>query len=104
MQSAKSKIKKAVKDYARLRPEDYKNVCEVIAEKRKLTKSKFGLLEGSEHMRALFEIPEDLHDMLVQALAVEELQWFKSGVVGDKNQGGRWFATTFPQFAIARDI
>lgn len=100
MKSAKTKLRAVVKAYQKISPQDYIDVISVIAAKRALPKKKFGLIEGSEMTRALFEIPEDLSSMIVGSLDIDELMWFKSGIKGNPNQGGRWFAKTFPEFCL----
>ena len=104
MKSAKDKIKTIVAQYIRIRRTDYINVTQVLAEKRKMTHDKFARLEGSQMSRGLFEIPEELHFMIVKGLDAEELHWFKSGISSNPNQGGGWFATAFPMFALAEVI
>jgi hypothetical protein len=104
MRSAKHKLKLLVASYRKNYPKDFKAVTEFIAEKRALSPSKFAELEGSTSSRALFECPETLYMDIISQLEPEELFWFKTGVPGDPNQGGRWFAKQFPFFALAREI
>lgn len=89
----KKKIKLCVVAYKRRYPDAYKIVTDAIQMKRGLNRDQYASIESSE-MRGLYEIPEDLHQAFVMALDAEEITWFKT------KDGGRWFARTFPQFAL----
>lgn len=89
----KKKIKFAVAAYKRRYPDAYRIVCNAINMKRSLNRDEYATIESSD-MRGLFEIPEDLHTAFVMALDEEEIVWFKT------TEGGRWFARTFPEFAL----
>lgn len=98
MDSAKSKIRKTVADYIQLTPLEYRAFQAQMKEVRKtLADEKFGTAKNTS-MRALYEMPETLHDMLTAALELPELEWFKT------LEGGRWFATTFPAFRVPESI
>lgn len=105
MQNAKAHITQIVNDYRRLFPEDYKTVCEGIALQRSLLlDDEFGVAQGTgSEMRALFEIPVDLSEMLIMQLSEEEMEWFKAGG-GDRKQGARWFAKEFKEFTLPKKI
>lgn len=60
-------------------------------------------LQGSPDTRALFEIPVDLHEMLVTNLSEEEMEWFKAGG-RDRKEGALWFAKTFKDFTLPNKI
>lgn len=105
MQQAKTHITKIVEDYKQLFPQDYETVVEGIRMQREmLLDQKFGtaLNTGSE-MRALFEIPADLSEMFIMQLTEEEMEWFKAGG-SDRKAGGRWFAKTFKEFTLPKEI
>jgi hypothetical protein len=95
----KNRIKKIVEDYKRLFPEEYAIVVRGIQMKKELTRDKYASIEGMFDGRALYEIPETLHNMLAHSLIQEDIVWLKSGG-HDRKEGGRWFAKTFPEFAL----
>jgi hypothetical protein len=65
-----------------------------------LSDEKFGQAKDSgNEMRALFEMPVSLHEIIVKNLSEDELDWFKAGGT-DRKEGGRWFAQNFPTFRI----
>lgn len=106
MQEAKFNIKKIVAEYKRVFPEEYRVVCEGVTLKRSLNATQFAEVEGTQagtEMRALYEISETLHTMLVRNLPIEQLTWLKVGD-GRDNKGGRWFAKTFPEFRLPKYI
>jgi len=91
--SAKSKIEQLVKAYTERYADEFLLFQEAIKAKRTLSKDEFFQLEGTE-MRPLFETPEKLYASFVLGLDEDELIWFKT------NEGGRWFASSFPAFAL----
>lgn len=105
MTSAKHKIKLAVRDYIKLFPEEwvaFKVQTESL--RRTLKDQKFAEAKGTgSEMRALFEMPETLHTILVNNLDDAEMDWFKSGGI-DHKEGGRWFAKSFPEFRIPSNV
>lgn len=105
METAKLKITKTVKDYIDLFPDEYRIFKEQVMKNRSaLADENFGVASGSGNdMRALFEMPVVLHDMITNALTGDELAWFKYGG-NDKREGGRWFATAFPAFRLPDKI
>lgn len=94
----KNRIKQIVSAYKRAYPEEYKGVCEMVAVKRTMTWDEFASLEGLKETRALFEISETLQTMFIQDLNEEETKQFTT------IQGSRWFAKTFPEFALPQKI
>lgn len=96
----KNRIKNLVGGYKALFPEEYETVVNFIAQNRKLQENEFASMRKDMTMleRALFELPETLSTMLIKELKPLELEYFKS------KDGGRWFAKTFPQFALAQKI
>lgn len=96
MQEAKFKLTKIVNDYIGLFPEEYENFKYSIEDTRhQLIDTKFGTAKGTgSEMRALFEMPVTLNDMIVNGLNEAEISWFKT------LEGGRWFANTFKVFMV----
>ncbi len=93
----KNQIRRLVRGYIKSHPEDYATVVKAITIKRNATHDEFAQLEGS-HMRALYEIPEQLMEALVLGLDDEGSMWMRT------TEGGRWFAKEFRQFSIASSI
>lgn len=98
MLTTKKHITLLVNLYIKSHPLDYESFVKGVAMMRALTQDEFATLYGSHDTRALFEMPEDLHNDLVMGLNEEEMVWFKSKI------GGRWFAKTFKDFALAESI
>lgn len=105
MQSAKDHIKQIVESYITLFPDDFKVFKDGVAHIRGTLKDeKWGIAEGTgSEMRALFEMPVDLSEMLIMQLTEEEMGWFKAGGANRK-EGARWFAQTFPAFRLANNV
>ena len=105
MQSAKTKITECVKEYIKLMPDEYAAFLTIVADKKSnLIDAKFGLAKDSANeMRALFEMPSTLHDMIIMKLDEEETEWFKAGGA-NKKAGARWFAENFPAFRLPDSI
>lgn len=105
MQSAKTHVSQIVQDYIRLFPNDYETVKRGIKMQREmLIDDEFGIAKGTgSDMRALFEIPVDLSEMLIMQLLPEEMEWFKAGG-NNRKEGARWFAKAFPEFALPRSV
>lgn len=103
MNTAKAKIRKCVEDYIRDNAEEW-TVFKAMMEQNRaaLADETFGEAQGTS-VRALFEMPVTLHESIVTSLDEEELSWFKAGG-SDRKQGGRWFAKTFPVFALPSKI
>lgn len=102
MQSAKDHIRQLVEDYIKLFPEDFELFKDGVKRVRATLKDeKWGTAEGTgSDMRALFEMPVDLSEMLIMKLTEEEMEWFKAGGV-DRKEGARWFVNSFPAFKLA---
>lgn len=105
MESAKQHITAIVNNYIRLYPEDFQTVKDGIAMQRgALLDDEFGSAKGTgSDMRALFEIPVDLSEMLIMGLLPEEMEWFKAGGL-DRKEGARWFARTFKAFTLPEHV
>jgi len=92
-------ISLAVRDYAKMFPDEYKKVLDTIKWQKQNLKTDLAEIEDTHGLqRALYTVPENLHQMIVEKLPNEELNQFK-----DKDSA-RWFTKTFPQFAITRTI
>ena len=102
MQVAKKHITEIVNNYIRLYPDDFQTVKEGIAMQRGLHLDEFARSKGSD-MRGLYEIPQELHEMLIMGLEPEEMNWLKAGGT-DRKEGGRWFARTFKAFALPHNV
>lgn len=96
----RKRISNLVAGYKELFPEEYEMTVKFIEDNRRLQANEFSALKNEHAIleRALYEIPEKLSTMIFQELSEEELNYFKS------KQGGRWFAKSFPQFALATKI
>lgn len=99
MITAKKHIKEIVKDYITMFPEEFAQFQEGMALQRNLLLDPtFAKAEGQgSDMRALFEMPVTLSEMLITKLSEEEMEWFKAGG-SNRKEGARWFAEEFPVF------
>lgn len=100
MDSYQIKVRKITKDYKTLYPLEYQAVVEAVKE---LRRTKFNELTGAtkgEHVitRHLIEFPEVLFNLIYNQLTADEFKLF------DTQTGQRWFAKTYPEFAIPRHI
>lgn len=104
MLTAQKHIRQVVETYIKLYPEEFEIVKEGIKMQRGLHLDEFASAKGTgSDMRALFEIPVTLSEMLITDLSEEEMEWFKAGG-RDRKEGGRWFAKTFTDFALPDSI
>lgn len=105
MGGAKHTIRQIVQGYKLLYPDEYEAVVKMVREKRGLlADEKFGTDKSGGSQRGLFEIPELIHQSIVDLLSDDQLLWFKTGTKLEPNAGGRWFAKTFPEFALPNQI
>lgn len=100
--TAQKKLKEIVKSYKQLWPDEYRAVCDIVKNKRKNNKDKFGSVRGGDAgkdhgmlERALFEISETLSVIIYKKLSSEEFAWHTS------KEGGRWFQKTFKEFSLS---
>lgn len=100
MQEIKNKITEIVIDYKRLFPGEYKDVVDLMKQKRNQTKDEFASIRGKHSLkshgaveRALYEIPETLDGIFSLRLTEKEKEYYRS------KQCARWFAGTFKEFA-----
>ena|SRR3990167_10134786 len=102
--TAQTKLKEIVKSYKQLFPAEYKGVCEIVKQKRKGAKDKFGNLNSGANKthgvmeRALFEISETLNVIISRQLDMGEYAYFHS------KEGSRWFQRTFKEFSTAESF
>lgn len=91
----KDKIVGCVKAYIKLFPEEYIKCIDQVNKHRWMAED---LAENSDNdfvqPKPLFEIPENLFTIIIQALDENEILEFKG------LKGGKWFAGHFPQFRI----
>lgn len=96
---SRMRVSTAVRDYIGMFPDEYRDVLRSIKIQRKNLKTDLAELEGTHGIqRALYTIPEKVHDMIVMKLDSDELARFK-----DKDTA-RWFVSEFPQFAVTRRV
>lgn len=102
---AKYVIRQIIAGYKIAFEEEYLAVTKAIRNRRSELNDEFasvGKEAASQGLqRGLFEIPERIHNTIIKMLTEDELVWFKSGTPLNKNEGGQWFAKTFPEFRIA---
>lgn len=105
MQSAKDHITQIVEEYIKLFPDDFATFKKAMVMQRNLLKDpKWGVAEGTgSGMRAIYEMPVDLSEMLILQLTEEEMEWFKAGG-SDRKEGARWFGKTFKAFALPQTV
>lgn len=103
--TVKPKLREIVKTYQELFPDEYRAVIEIVKQKRKNMKDKFGSVKGKDANttdgaleRAMFEISETLSTIIYRQLTPEELLWHNS------SRGSEWFQKTFREFSLAESI
>lgn len=80
-------------------PEDWKECQLEIDWQRQNLKDDMASIKGTHHIkRALFTLPEKLSIMLGKKLNNDEQLQFK------EKENARWFAKTFPMFAITKHV
>ncbi len=99
---AQKKIKEIVKSYKEVFPAEYKNVCDIVKQKRQNMKDQFGSLKGKGANkthgvmeRAMHEISQTLAVIIQRQLDRAEFAWFHS------REGTRWFTKTFKEFSLS---
>lgn len=103
MRSTKELIRKIVRQYIKLFPEEFETFKQGMEAVRAVTRNDFATLQGTSYSRALYEMPETLATMLLTGLNEEEMVWLKAGGMNGK-EGGLWFARTFKDFCIPEKI
>jgi hypothetical protein len=99
-QLTKQKIKNTVKGYKLLFSDEFNQFTQSMDYIRRIQANEFSSLKQDNGMvqRALFEIPENLYSSIIKTLDDNQLKYFKS------KECARWFAKTFPEFALAQKI
>lgn len=92
-----AKVRLVVNSYKKGFPDEYRAFVAQTKIARDAAMSEYAQMEGSPH-RQLHDIPETMFIQLVKVLSVDEMKWFST------KEANRWFAETFPQFALARVI
>lgn len=94
-------ISMAVKDYMKMFPEEYNSVLKAIKIQKNSLKTELAEIKGSHGItRALYTIPEKLHEMISTKLNNEEDELAKFKEL----DSARWFATKFPMFNITKKV
>ena len=107
MQSAKTKVETAVKEYRRLFPIEYQAFLDSTRKKTDNLDTRWAEVKGAEHqiVRALFDMPEVLYHSIVQLLTDDEADWlFSRNAYKNQPAGLSWFIRKFPQFKITEDF
>lgn len=96
----KAKIMLAVKTYIELCPKEYDACISQINRKRWMQEDNFSSIDGGNNIvqRALFEIPDNLFQIIVKGLEVDEIKQFKG------KKGSRWFAKQYPEFRVSKSL
>lgn len=93
----KKKIEFIVEDYIANNELEYHSIVYQIQMERELNKDKFASIATDKNVkRKIFEIPETLHNMIVNELDPDELALTKDGE--DGVDYAKWFANRFPEF------
>ena len=102
----KDKIKKMIKEYVKLFPDEYKLFIDSVRAKQQEKDTKFAEAKGSEVIdRHLFDMPESLFIALKKIMTDEEWEWlFANGQYAKDYRGIKWFMRTFKQFNISEDF
>lgn len=102
-QTLKSKVETITLGYMELFKDEYALVCTQLEGEREKNKDKFASVSHDRTVkRKLYEIPETLHNMILNQINKEELMLMKDGENG--KDFARWFATRFPEFASSTHI
>lgn len=97
MKEIQDKVEKITLNYIELYPDEYKQVCIQLEGEREKLNNKYASL-GKDRVvdRKIHEIPETLHNMIINKLTAAELSQIKAGEEGKKF--AYWFAKRFPEF------
>jgi len=96
----KVNIDECVKAYQDVLSWEYAEFLKAIRVKREALKDdKLGTMKNTDMIeRVLYEIPASLFDILTRRLDVQELKELRT------KQGARWFAKTYPQYRLVKQI
>lgn len=103
----KEKVKKAVREYIRMFPDEYSNFLNSHRVKQDKKATKFGEVQGSQDqlVRHLIDIPATLDTVFLLHLTKEEHDWlFGLGDFKGQHGGMSWFMKMFPQFNISEEF
>ena len=102
-QKLKSKVETITIGYMEIFKDEYNIVCAQIAGEREKNKDKFASVSHDKTIqRKLYEMPETLHNMILNQINKDELLLMKDGE--DGKDFAIWFSTRFPEFASATHI
>lgn len=106
MEETKDKIKKMIREYIKLFPDEYTQFLDSVKAKRISKGTKFAETKGMEMLdRHLFDMPESLFIALKKIMTDEEWEWlFANGKYAKDFHGIKWFMKTFEQFNISEDF
>lgn len=97
----KKKIEVIVEEYIENNEQEYLLAVEYISGEREKNKDKFASVSHDKNLkRKLYEIPETLHNMIVNELDPDDLVLTKDGE--DGIDFARWFVKKFPEFKTAQ--
>lgn len=96
----KDKIKSIVKMYIEVFSDEFELFKMSLRDKKNNLRDKqFATVKDMDSIqRALYEIPETLHNLLFNRLEEEELNELRT------KEGGLWFAKTFKDFRISEKV
>lgn len=93
--SIKLKIEGIVADYKSLFPDEYSLIVKYLKQKRDLRINKFAEIKKTDFIvRALFEIPETLSNMISSKMNKTEKEYWKT------KECAKWFINRFKEFRI----
>ena len=99
MQIAKDKLRNIVKSYCTIFADEFKLFKKQISNKKGGFTLGTGELRNTDMIkRPLYEIPENLEDMIKAGLEEDELRYLKTV------EGGRWFTKTFSDFSLISKV
>ena len=99
----KSKVEGQVLKYITLFKEEYAAIVPQLSAEREKNKDKFASVAMDKVVnRKIYEIPETLHNMIINEVTQEEMMQMREGESG--KDFARWFATRFPEFAAGTHI
>lgn len=99
----KSKVESVVLSYMSLFKEEYSAIVPQLSAEREKNKDKFASVAFDKTVnRKIYEIPETLHNMILNTVDEKEMMLMREGE--DGKDFARWFATRFPEFASSTHI
>lgn len=106
MQTAKTKIDVAVKEYMKLFPAEFEQFKKTNAMTIGKQENKWASIKGDHAVqRHLFDLPEKLYHAIDQTLTIEERDWFQAkGTYLGKWEGTQWFMKKYPVFSVTKEF